>query len=433
MQTGHLRRVQAAFLIGALTLLMLFAAPAAVSDSPNPAAYTTKTKQSTAFFSTTVALSVQDDFSKEKNVRKFEDCWQEVKDVLRDIENAVSVSNPDSDIALFNALPEGGSMTITEHTANILLIVKDMYAELGGMFDPTVAPLVDLWGFTPRFNTNRYQPQYPYDPPALTNGHTVPDERYVGGFKRLVNFDGIIITGDTDTGYVLWKEIPSVEIDGVLYQAQLDLGGVAKGYAADVMRGILDGYGYTHGYFSNGSSSMVLLRNASPDAVADGTKAFTLGIRKPRDGANEQSGYTTLQIRDRALSTSGDYDHSFTADGIIYSHIINPATGFPINMPKDGEPQKGIAMATVFSDSAAVGECLSTALCVMPLNDALDYINSIERDITVYMVLYNAAYDFYEVISSEAAENITIRDPAYVPASETDAEGNIVYTGTLLN
>ena len=102
-----------------------------------------KSKVTTAYFGTVCSMFVFDDFSDPEAERRFETVWRAVKELLAEIENAVSVSIGSSDIARFNALSCGESIEIGEHTANILQIAKRAFADTGGLYDPSVFPLVE--------------------------------------------------------------------------------------------------------------------------------------------------------------------------------------------------------------------------------------------------------------------------------------------------
>ena len=105
-----------------------------------------------AYFSTVSALFL---YVEPEDSSRFSGVWSQVKSILEDVERSVSLAFEDSDISRFNALPVGGSMSISQITAEILSVAFDVYDLTGGLYDPTVYPLVDLWGFSPRFNWAR--------------------------------------------------------------------------------------------------------------------------------------------------------------------------------------------------------------------------------------------------------------------------------------
>lgn len=371
------------------------------------------------YFSTVSALFLYTD-----DRQAFEQTWAEVKGILEEIQNAVSLSVPDSDLSRFNALACGESCSVSPITAEILRTAFSVYNETGGLYDPTVFPLVDLWGFSPRFNSNIYQPTQPYDR-AYENGKLPPpDERYVQALQQLVDFGGVTLSGSNDQGWTLTKNIPPVTVDGHTFQAQMDLGSIAKGYACDRVLQLLQSEGYEYGHFVCGGSSIAALSRPEGE--------YRLTIGKPRSGAEENASFAVLTARNTTLSTSSDASHTYTRDGVIYCHIIDPRTGYPINMPADGQAQCGIACVTLLGPSAARSDALTTALCVMGPQQALAYVNSRLQGDPVVMVLYRTGEPFLEVLASAEAA-CTLEDAGYRLASRIGPDGNIVYTGTLFH
>jgi len=394
-------------------------------------AYTSKGSQTIAYFSTVSSLILYDDFSDPANILRFESVWDEVLVILEEIQNAVSLSVPSSDLARFNALAAGESLKISPVTAEICKIAKEAYNATDGLFDPTIYPLVDLWGFTPRFNTNQYAPTLPYDRNRTDTGFALPEGRYIEAFVKLVDFSKIHLSGDAQNGYALTKLIQPVTVDGISYQAQLDFGGIAKGYAVDRVTRLLQDRGYAYGSFSCGGSSIALLKNASKRSLENGTYRFALGLRKPRNSVSTEDIYMSVATRDVRLSSSGDYDHSYVVDGIIYSHIIHPRTGYPMNTPVSGN-QKGLAVLTLLSENAGYADAITTALCVMGFENALEFINDHPDIGQVITVLYHTERAFYEVVTNIPEPEFEILDPAYRLASHLDTGRKILYDGTLL-
>ena len=413
-----------------LVACALFAlAPSVRAEAPT--GYTMKSRQTADYYATVSALFLYDDYSDEGNVARFEETWLEVKALLETVERAASVADPESDIARFNALGYGEHLSISNHTAAILQIARQIYDQTGGLYDPTVYPLVDLWGFSSRFNTNEYAPEEPYDRAYADGKLPRPSDRYIRAFAQLVVFSGVELTGDDEGGYTLTKYIEPVAVDGIDYQAQLDLGGIAKGYAADLVAVLLRARGYTYGHFVCGGSSMAMLKCASNAAQENGTLAYELGIRKPRAGRGEDSSFLKLRAADTTLSSSGDYSHNYRCDGVLYCHVIDPRTGYPINMPENGV-QKGVAAVTVLGENAAYNDAMTTALCVMGGEAAMAYMNAHLRDVPVVIALYSDASDRYDVITNMREEDYRLIDDAYCLTSYRDANGDVVYTGSIL-
>ena len=322
-------------------------------------------------------------------------------------------------------------MPVSPMTAQAFMIARSMYEKTDGYYNPAVFPLVDLWGFSPRFTFGTDEVR-PYDREWTDGAFALPDEAYIEGFMRLADMDGVALEGDEAAKKRLQISTRPGTADGVTYQAQIDLGGVAKGYAVDLVAAMMQEAGIAYGYFSCGSSSIRLFRSASHTSRQNNDPAYRLQVRIPRETEATKDAYALIRVMDQALSSSGDYDHNYIAGGNLCCHIINPFTGYPINFTKDGV-QQGVCTATILSGSAAEDDALTTALCAMGPARAIDYINEHLRDQSAALVLYRADRDSYEVVTNIPADDLTLRDGAYLPASETDAEGRIVYTGTMFD
>lgn len=354
-------------------------------------------RQTSDYFMTASALFLYDE-----DDAYFAETWAMVKETLADIERAVSVSMPDSDVARFNVLPCGGEIEVSAITAEILTIAKDVYTLSNGLYDPTVYPLVDLWGFSPRFNQNTYTPVMPYDRLYLDGRLPLPDLDHIAALLPLVGLDGIVLREEKGA-YFLQKNTPAVLIDGIAVQAQLDLGGVAKGYACDRVLELLRERGYTMGYFVCGGSSMALLSHPDGD--------YMLSLRKPRAEQGTASHYASIPASNTMLSTSSDASHSFLYDSVIYCHIIDPRTGFPINMPNEHGIQRGIASATLLCSSAAYGDALTTALCILGEQEAPAFLSRHALGRAV-LAVYQSDLDTFDVLTN-APDDLVIADPAY--------------------
>ncbi|MDL2217497.1 FAD:protein FMN transferase [Christensenellaceae bacterium OttesenSCG-928-M15] len=387
-----------------------------------------KTRVTSAYFSTVSMCLLYDDYSIAGAEAALDAAFAQIQEILGEIEAAVSTSIPTSDIARFNTLAYMESMPISSHTANILFAAQRAYEITDGIYDPTIFPLVDIWGFSPRVQSPAYVPTMLYD---RAQAGTLPDAAYINAFLGLVDFSGILLSGNEATGYTLTKAIPPLELDGMVFNAQLDLGGVAKGYATERVVQYLRESGYQYGYFVCGGSSIGLMECASERAMKDDSFAFNLTMKKPRRTSITSDGYASVRVKNAMLSTSGDDTNRFIFDDKVYCHIIDTQSGYPVNTQQQGA-QSGIASVTVIGQDATYLDCLSTALMAMPPQDAIDFINEKLRDRQVILVLYRADRAYYEIVTNIPEADLQIIDPAYLPASELDENGALRYTGSLL-
>ncbi len=192
-----------------------------------------------------------------------------------------------------------------------------------GAFDPTIAPLLKLWGFYDSTDTQR----------------KLPDTSDLKKTMQLVDYRNITIRGD------------SIFTQSV----ELDLSGAAKGYAVDKAVKTLQNLGVTTG-----------LIDAGGDIRCFGKKreGWTIGIKHPY----QQDLLGIITIVEGAVATSGDYENFIEIDGVRYHHLINPATGYPA--------RKAVS-ATVIAKNALEADAWATALFIMAA-DGINLLDSID-------------------------------------------------------
>lgn len=294
---------------------------------------------------------------------------EEITGLLTSLDSSMNIANENSYISQFNSAEAGSEIEIDYHTYQVLSIAIKMFEETDGYYNPGVYYSVDLYGFGVRSN-NEARP-YDREDPSVE----LPDNEYVTAFQQLGESFAEVSAYQRDGSYFVSKPEKTVTVEGRTYSLAMDLGGIGKGYAIDLVDGLIDEAGFEYGYFNFGSSSQAI--NESPSKDSDGM--FKLSFQNPRKLLG--AGYLTTRTANVAISTSGDYILSYTIDGTRYSHIINPKTGAPI--------RTGIATATVLDGregvySAAESDARTTALCAMGVEKATEYMNELtEKGIKV--------------------------------------------------
>jgi len=378
-----------------------------------------RSKTTYEFFGTVSTVVIYDDFTKPQNISRFEKMWDEICELLNEIESELSTSLMTSDIYRFNAAETNTPVTVGEHTLAVMQKIADIRAAFP-QYDPTVYPLVDLWGLTPRFNENNYAPTEVYDRERTDGGFALPDSVFVDAFTQLIDFDSVIVDFENKT--LTKTQSVAVDFGGTNYEytQQLDFGGIAKGYAVDKVMEIVRSYGYEYGYFSCGTSSLALLKRAeSANGVAI-ENAWSLGVQSPR--FDTTANFAEIYCKDVEISTSGDYQHCYFLDGVRYCHIIDTASGYPVGAGSD----KGIAAVTVIGDNAASLDAESTAMCLVSFDEIMSLINSGEN---YYLVTFWAeGKDYCEVVTNMPDSMYKILDERFVLASQTQ-NGQTAYIG----
>jgi FAD:protein FMN transferase len=187
--------------------------------------------------------------------------------------------------------------------------------ESDGAFDVTVGPLMKAWGF-------------------FRDDGRVPPEDELRRVQQAVGYRHVVL--DREAGTVRFDR-PGVE---------LDLGGIAKGYAVDRVVDLLRRRGVASALVNLGGSSVYGL--GSPP----GKESWEIGIQDP---TRSDRVALTVPLRDRALSVAGGYERFFEREGIRYSHIMDPRTGRPV---------QGVLSVAVLSASATDGDALDDVLFV---------------------------------------------------------------------
>jgi thiamine biosynthesis lipoprotein len=350
------------------------------SDNLNLEKLTSKRKTSYNHFNTICFAVVFDDFTLNSALARFENTWQEIDAMLTLLERKLSVNIVGSDIYKFNEAKYGESVAISDLTGEIVAKAIEMYEVTKGSYNPAVANLVDLWGFSPRFLNNENK-SMPYDRQRNADGSfDLPDQRYIEAFRALSDFSGVKLKRNERGGYILTKNVKDIEVDGVLYSQKIDLGGIAKGYGADKAAQILKNNGYEYGYVNLGLSSMSLLKRNISDKAAIGDNMWSINMSNPD---NPSENYLTGFGKNVGVSTSGTYEVKYNIEGREYSHIIDPKTG---------EPTKSdILSVSIWGGEASNADALTTALCVMGKEKAIEFMNAHLKDYRVAFILRNGA------------------------------------------
>ena len=373
-------------------------------------------------FGTTSSLRVSADFpegdGENDATRRLEELNSAVTEFLNNLENSISTDISGSFISIFNSAPADSEVEIDELTYTVLSEALYMYEYTGGYYNPTVYYSVDLFGFSPRFNTYTFQAELStrkaYDRLSSDGRYVTalsePDEHYVEIFADLASHADEIEVYERDGHYYAYKPAYTVEgLYGDEYTMALDLGGIGKGYAADVVNGLMDEYGFKYGFFTLGSSSYYVKRSAT---TTEGT--WEMNQTNPD---NPFGAYARVYISDVALSTSGDYEKAYRSEQTnqTYCHIIDPFTGRPKTV--------GIAACTVIGGTAARDDALTTALLVMGEQKAVEFINANLKSYMVSMIVRGSDGSCEHIVTNIRGLEY---NPAYTLANTIDGAGNIV-------
>ncbi len=229
-------------------------------------------------------------------------------DILQQVDKLMNVHREDSELSHLNREKE---LSVSPQLYEV--IERGLYfARLtDGCFDITVRPLTELWDF---------------------KKEQVPTQQQIAQALPKVDWHNVTL-----------GEEGRVQLHN---GASLDLGGIAKGYAADCVAAYLKDRGVQNALIDIGGNVK---------AIGGGKNGFRIGLQNP---AGQQGSYfATLVIREESVVSSGTYERNFTKDGSFYHHIIDPEKGRPLD--------NGIVASSVITQSGIDADALSTALMVM--------------------------------------------------------------------
>ena len=244
---------------------------------------------------------------------------QEILDVLGSLDRLASTWRDDSDLSTLNADLSVDWISVSAPFCDLLERSLEISRITNGAFDPTVGPLVNLWGFGPAGPIS--------EPP--TDGDIVAAQHRVG-------FD--LIEVDCKQQLVR-KDVPDLYVD---------LSGWAKGHAVDLVAGLLDSRGVENYMVEIGGELRISGHNPKG-------RKWAIGIEAP--STSERVPHAVVHVTDTSVATSGDYRNYFEHDGQRYSHTVDPRTGRPVT--------HSLAAVTVVNASAAFADAMATALLVL--------------------------------------------------------------------
>jgi thiamine biosynthesis lipoprotein len=244
------------------------------------------------------------------------------------IDQLMSNYNPDSPLSQINREADKHPVIVEPELFDFIQLCLKYSRESDGAFDITVGPLMKSWGFY------RGEGRIPWFFELWT-------------VMRKIGFQHLILDPHDRT--------IQFNVSGM----ELDLGGIAKGYAVDRVIGLLKEYGIQTGFVSAGGSTVYGL-GAPPNR--DG---WEIRIRDPLAPNDAGRNGGTVHLKNRCLSVAGNYEKFFKVRGTTYSHIMDPHTGYPV---------QGMLSVTVLTDSGVEGDAIDDVLYVLGVEKSKAYL-----------------------------------------------------------
>ncbi|MBM9605309.1 FAD:protein FMN transferase [Desulfopila inferna] len=236
-----------------------------------------------------------------------------------------------SELSAVNQNAGNAPVIVSPDTLEIIKAAVFAGGQTNGGFDVTIGPVVKLWNFKDK---------------------TMPTKDQVTENLADVGFKNIVI--DEAASTVFLKKA------GV----QIDLGGIIKGFAADKAVEILKRHGIEDGIVA-----------VAGDIATFGTqlngRPWHIGIQNPRQEGNDDALLATVDLRDKGISTSGDYQRFFIADGVRYHHLLNPKTGFPESLCRS---------VTIIAEKTALTDAFATGIFVMGPDEGMKVLERLGMD-----------------------------------------------------
>lgn len=247
-----------------------------------------------------------------------------IEHVIARVIDEMSTWQEDAFISRFNSAPANSDFALPACFAHVLECAMQLAVDTGGAFDPTVGPLVNLWGFGPDRPITQ--------PPTQID---IAAAQTLCGWRRVVVTDGYICQ------------------PGGLY---LDFSGIAKGYSVDLIADSLRGLGI-HNFLVEVGGEL------SGSGIKPNGQPWWVALEAPElQGQDQQS---IVALYGLAVATSGDYRRYFDHQNIRYSHTLDPRTGYPV--------ADAPFAVSVLHSSCMHADALATALTVLGVQAGLEY------------------------------------------------------------
>ena len=281
-------------------------------------------KKSFQALGTINSITVMYEEEAEKTIIKVLD---EIKEKILELDDLLSVFKENSDIARINAAAGRDMVPVQEDTYYLIRKAVEYSQLTDGTFDITTRPLSRLWGIGKK-------------------GEYIPSDEAILSTLQLVNYKDILIR--TEPNCVgLRKE-----------GQEIDLGSIAKGYAADLAKKFLLEENIENAIINFGGTVIVLGEERG------------VGIQNPEKTTGTSMGI--LRLKEEAIVTSGWYERYFIKDGIRYHHILDPRTGKPAD--------QGISSISLIGASAMELDALTTAVFVSGITSGHQYLEQHHLD-----------------------------------------------------
>jgi thiamine biosynthesis lipoprotein len=250
---------------------------------------------------------------------------------LERLERLLNYYSESSEVSLINKNAGINPVKVSKETIEIIDKAIYVSENTEGAFDITMGPVIALWDFQKK---------------------ALPDDRMVKEKLKLVGYKNIAINKDDSTVFIKKKE------------AEINMGGIIKGYAADKAVEVLKNSGIKSGIVAIAGDIKTF--GTRPDG-----EFWKLGIQNPRQKGKNDEILAAVELSDMAISTSGDYERFFEKNGMRYHHLLNPKTGYPAY---------GCQSVTIIARDGVFTDAFATGIFIVGPQNGMDVIKRLGFD-----------------------------------------------------
>ncbi len=304
------------------------------------------------FLGTVISITLYDNVT--------EEVFEKVFTKLKEIEDKMTINAENSEVIEINKNAGKDYVKVSDDTYYVINKGK-YYSELSnGRFNISIGPLVKLWNIG-------------------SIDARVPSDSEINEKLDVINYKDVLLN-ESEKSVKLNKE-------GMI----LDLGGIAKGYGADVVVELLKDNGIKYGIVNLGGNVYTFGSKPNGDP-------WKIGIQGPFKDRGDYVGI--VEIIDKTVVTSGIYERYFEEDGKLYHHILDPETGYPV--------ENNLASVSIITDSSIDADSLSTAAFSLGLEKGLDLIESLENTEAIFITKDSEIY-----LTSGLNDNFELTDSTF--------------------
>jgi thiamine biosynthesis lipoprotein len=275
---------------------------------------------------------------------------KEVDSIFKVIDRSLSLYDPQS---LINEFNRTGRILMDQHMKRVVETSIHVYHESGGAFDISSGLLSRTWGFGPGGKGQ------------------VPSKRDIRRALELTGTDKIEIRGDSL--FALKKGV------------QIDCNGIAQGYSVDLITRFLSSRGLEHMLVEVGGE--ISVKGDHPE-----TSDWKIGIESVEPVAGDWRPVdTVIMMKNKAVTTSGDYRKYFSRGNMSYSHVIDPKKGRPV--------KNGVISVTIIAGDAITADAWDNAFFVMGVDAVARYLQQ-RKDLSVFMIYRDKEGEIRQFVKS---------------------------------